>query len=538
MAVKGGTLILDVVTDKAGLSTGLKAGLTAGAAALGGFLAYSVKTATDFDTTMREMGAVAQVPAAELKKLGDVAMEQGARTVFSANESAAAELELAKAGLSTADIMSGALANSLDLAAAGKLELADAATITANAMNTFGLSGARSKEVVDALAGAANASAADVSDLALALSQSGLAANAAGLSVQETTAALAAFADAGLKGSDAGTSLKTFLLNLVPTSDKAQAMMDKLGLSFTDAQGRMLPLSAIAEQLQTKLGGLSDAQQQAALKTIFGTDAYRAALVIMRQGAEGIEEYIDATSKVGNAQEVATARMAGFQGTIERLKGVFETTALKVGRELVPMLKQLGDWVAKHGDQIAQTVVGTVKFIADMFRGLFLGENSFFGRIWHDMKWIGARIVDIVDFIKGAVKTVGNALYAMFVKPIKAIIGWIGKLIGWIGKALDMLSKLKPGQFAGDLAKSTAGDILDAARDSGVVPGLARGGWVEKTGLAIVHEGEEYSGVGRELGGGGTVVLMLDDGTKFNAHVRHLARDEDIKHDQWRELTG
>jgi hypothetical protein len=63
-------------------------------------------------------------------------------------------------------------------------------------MNTFNLGAKDSTSIVDALAGAANASAADVTDIALALQQTGQQAVASGLTIQETTAALAAFADA------------------------------------------------------------------------------------------------------------------------------------------------------------------------------------------------------------------------------------------------------------------------------------------------------------------------------------------------------
>lgn len=321
--------------------------------------AVAVKTATDFEKTMNTMEAVAGVPGPELEKLRKLAIQLGADTVFSANEAGQAMLELAKAGISTSDIMGGALANTLDLATAGDLELAEAATIAANAMNTFKLSGEESKIAVDALAGSANASSADVADLAQALAQGSLAAKLAGLDIQETTAVLGAFADNGIRGSDAGTSLKTMLLRLIPVTTRSKEAMKKLGLDFQDAQGNILPITEIFEQLQQKMGPLSEAQRNVALQTIFGTDAFRAAAIASELGAEGLEKYLSATEEVGAASKVAEGKMKGLPGVIEELKGSFETFLLTVGDDIAPVVKQLGEALKDLLNEFAKLDPGT-----------------------------------------------------------------------------------------------------------------------------------------------------------------------------------
>lgn len=333
-----------------------------------GLAAAGVKTAVDFEKTMNTMKAVAGIPGPELEKLRELAVKLGADTVFSANEAGEAMLELGKSGISTADIMGGALANTLDLATAGDLELAEAATIAANAMNVFGLSGKESTIAVDALAGAANASSADVSDLAQALAQGGLAAANAGLSIQETTAVLGAFADNGLRGSDAGTSLKTMLLSLVPTTTKAKDAMKELGISFVDAEGAIKPIPEIFEEIKSKVGPLTQAEQQLALKTIFGTDAFRAAAIAMKLGEDGLGKYTEATNKQGTAAKVATGKMKGLPGVIERLKGSFETFLLTVGDDLAPVIEDLGTQLGELLNAFSDLPKGTretiIKFAA------------------------------------------------------------------------------------------------------------------------------------------------------------------------------
>ena len=253
----------------------------AGGAGIGAVIGSSVKLAASFDKTMRLVAVATDTPATKLKDLSDLALKMGRDTTFSASQAGDAMLELAKGGLTAAQIRGGALASTLTLASAGGLELGNAAGYIVQGLSTFNLKAEQAAEVAAALAGGANASTASVEDMGLALSQVGPGALTAGLSLQETTAVLAAFAQNGIKGSDAGTSLKTMLTRLIPTTDKAKGKMQDLGLKFTDAHGNFKDITEIAEQLHDRLLNLSDAERTSALATIFGSDATRAATETM-----------------------------------------------------------------------------------------------------------------------------------------------------------------------------------------------------------------------------------------------------------------
>jgi TP901 family phage tail tape measure protein len=307
---------------------------------------HAIDTAVDFSRSMNTMAAVAQVPGPELEKLRQLAIRLGEDTVFSANEAAQAEVELAKAGVSTADIMGGALKNTLDLATAGDLDLATAATIAANAMNIFELGGKKSKVAVDALAGAANASSADVYDLAEALANGGTVAKQLDLTVQETTAAMAAFADQGVKGGEAGTGFKSMMLAVASPTAKQTEMMKDLNLSFFDAQGNFIGLAEMAGELKTKLAGLTQQQRLQALATIFGSYGQRQATILMREGEEGIRRYTRATSAQGAAAKVAEGKMKGLPGVMEELSGSIETAVLQIGEEeLAEMVTDIAEGI-------------------------------------------------------------------------------------------------------------------------------------------------------------------------------------------------
>lgn len=310
-----------------------------GALVLGAGLA--VKSFMDFDKQMSAVAAVTGATTSELEQLRDAALQAGADTAFSASDAAAATTELAKAGLTTADILGGALTGSLDLAAAGGLDLAQAAMISAQAMNMFGLAGSDVSHIADLLAAGANKSAADVATLGAALSQSGMVAAQTGLSIEESVGALAAFADNALVGSDAGTSFKSMLQRLTPQSAEAQRKMDELGISAYDAQGNFIGLASFAGQLQTAMADLTPEARNAAMGVIFGADAVRAANVLYSEGESGIREYTAAVNDQGAAADMAAAMMDNLAGDLEELRGSIETALIQGGSNANDVLRGL-----------------------------------------------------------------------------------------------------------------------------------------------------------------------------------------------------
>lgn len=292
---------------------------------------YVVKSFADFDQAMSNVQAATHESAENMDQLREAAIQAGADTAFSASEAAGAIEELAKAGVSTADILNGGLKGSLDLAAAGGLGVADAAGIASVALTQFKLSGSDVGHVADLLAAGAGKAMGDVSDLGMALKQAGLVASQTGLSIEETTGGLAAFASAGLLGSDAGTSFKTMLLNMTPQSKQAAKYMEELGIHAYDAQGQFVGLAAYAGQLHDSLSKLTAEDRQAALKKMFGQDAIRAASILYEQGADGIQNWIDKVNDAGYAAETAEARMDNLNGDLEKLGGSFETLFIKSG---------------------------------------------------------------------------------------------------------------------------------------------------------------------------------------------------------------
>lgn len=322
------------------------AGAKVGAGMLAGF-AIAAAAAAKFDKALSNVRAVSGASAAQMKQLRAAALEAGKTTQYTATQAADAEAELARAGVSVADITGGALKGSLALAASGQLDLADAATLSAQAMNTFGLHGKDVTHIADVLSAGANKSAADVHGLGLALRQGGLLAHQTGLSLEDTVGALSAFADHALIGSDAGTSLKTMLQRLTPQSAEAKSMMDRLGFTAYDSQGKFVGLAKMAGNLQKSFGNLTPEARNAAFATIFGSDAVRSATILYELGAAGVRKYTKEVDDHGAAARMAAIQTDNLSGDLERLRGAFEVALIEGGSSANGALRDMVQWVTK-----------------------------------------------------------------------------------------------------------------------------------------------------------------------------------------------
>jgi TP901 family phage tail tape measure protein len=251
-----------------------------------------------------------------------------------------------KAGLTPAQVQAGGLESALNLATAGGLDLAKASEIMSTALNAFKDDGMKAADAANILAGTANASATSVEELQYGLSQVGAVASGIGMNFKDVNIALGLFANNGLKGSDAGTSLKTMLSNLQPSTKKQIGLFQDLGLmtkygenAFYDANGELKNLNQIAGLLQNSMKGLTAQQRQAALETMFGSDAIRAGNILFKEGAEGVKKFTSEMAKV-TALDVAKEKMNNAAGAVEQFKGALETFQIAVLTPLMPLIKE------------------------------------------------------------------------------------------------------------------------------------------------------------------------------------------------------
>jgi TP901 family phage tail tape measure protein len=282
-----------------------------------------------FQKQMSNVKAFVSATDAELQQLSDTAEGLGASTAFTAAQAAAAMTEMGKAGLSANQIL-GASEGVLTLAAAGDIEMAEAATIAAAALNQFGIPASQMGSVVDKLAKASSSGSISLAGMGTQLSYAASTAMAFGMDIGETSGILATLATT-LGEDKAGTSFRSMLTSLQAPTGAAAAQLKSLGVSLTDSAGKFLTLPAIVEQFSGALAGMSDGDKAAALNAIFNTRGLPAFSTLMSQGADGMREMTAAVNdSEGFGLEVADTKLDNVSGGFEKLKSAVSGFAINV----------------------------------------------------------------------------------------------------------------------------------------------------------------------------------------------------------------
>lgn len=308
-------------------------------------------------TNLNVFGVTAGATADQMERADEVAKQLGRDITLpgvGASDAASTFSQLARAGLSVQDSLDGAR-GVLQLATAAEIDNARATELVASALNSFGLSGDQAVRVADLLTGSANESQGSIDDMGVALQQASASARQVGVGLEDTVALLTLLARNGLKGSDAGTSLRTAFLRLVRPTKVASDILADLNVQVRDVDGNVRP--EVFADLATALESLSRKQRDAALATIFGADAFRAAAILGRESTLGLNAIRDATQQQGLAAELAGARTKGLAGQIEALKNSLQTLGIQFGEAVIgpagALVDTLNEVVSAGGDAIS-----------------------------------------------------------------------------------------------------------------------------------------------------------------------------------------
>lgn len=304
-----------------------------------------VKLSSDFESAMSKVSAISGATGSDLDALNQKAQEMGAKTKFSATESAEAFTYMAMAGWKTEDMLQG-IDGIMALAAADGLDLATTSDIVTDALTAFGLSASDSGHFADVLAKAASNANTNVTLLGESFKYAAPVAGALGYSAEDTAIALGLMANAGIKGSQGGTALRSSLSRLIKPTDDAAALMEKYGLSMTNADGSMKSLGQVMDMLRNNMGDLTEAEQAQAAATLFGQEAMSGMLSIINASDKDYEKLTSAVYDAdGAAQEMADTMLDNLGGQLTLLKSALEGLAIQFGEILLPYIKQFVTWL-------------------------------------------------------------------------------------------------------------------------------------------------------------------------------------------------
>lgn len=294
-----------------------------------------------FESGMSKVEAISGATGEDLAALTDKAKEMGAKTKFSATESAEAMQYMAMAGWKTADMLNG-IEGIMNLAAASGEDLATTSDIVTDALTAFGLSAQDSTHFADILAQASSNANTNVSMMGETFKYVAPVAGAMGYSAEDVATAVGLMANSGIKASQAGTSLRSILTRMAKPTKEVQTAMDQLGVSITDSDGNMKSLHEIMDDLRSGFSGLSEDEKTNMAATLGGTEAMSGLLAIVNASDGDYQKLTDSINNCsGAAESMAETMQNNLEGQLTIFRSAREALAQEIYESIQEPLKNL-----------------------------------------------------------------------------------------------------------------------------------------------------------------------------------------------------
>lgn len=311
-------------------------------------------TAMDFEASMSKVKAITGATGEDFEKLTATAKVLGAKTQFSASQSAEAMTYLGMAGWKTQEIIAG-MPGLLDLAAASGEDLATTADIVSDDLTAFRMSADQAGHMADVMAAASSNANTNVRLMGETFKYCAPVAGSLGYSLEDTSIAVGLMANAGIKGSDAGTALRATMTRLVKPPKEAAEALGELGVSATNSDGTMKPLRTTIAELRQKFAGLSDAEKAQKAASIAGQEAMSGFLAIINASEKDLNKLTEAIDhSEGKAAEMAKVMQENAKGAMTRLKSAAESVSLSIGGVFLPALAGVADKMAVWAGGLAE----------------------------------------------------------------------------------------------------------------------------------------------------------------------------------------
>lgn len=313
----------------------------------------SVVVSSNFEKNMSKVSAISGATGSNLEALKKKAMEMGAKTKFSASESAQAFQYMAMAGWKTEDMLKG-IDGIMNLSAADGLDLATTSDIVTDALTAFGLQAKDSSHFADVLAKVSSSANTNVSMLGESFKYCAPVAGAMGYSVEDVSVALGTMANSGIKASSAGNALKNIITNLAKPTASMAAAMERYGISLTDANGDMLPLQQVLENMRDRFSTLSEAQKANLAATLAGKTGMSGLLAIMNASEKDWDSLTNSINKAdGTAKKMSDTMIDNLSGSITLLKSALEGLGIQFGEILTPIIRNVVDHITRLTEKLS-----------------------------------------------------------------------------------------------------------------------------------------------------------------------------------------
>lgn len=388
---------------------GVGTGMTVAGAAITAMGVTSIKSFGQFEASLNQAAVVAGGTAKDIGQLDDLANKMGADLPLSAQDCADAMIEMARNGASIKDIKNQFPAIAQASTAAGA-DIKATAGVVQEAMNIWGKSLESPQQAAAILVQTANASNASVEDMQQALATIGGSAGQAGMSLQVTSEAIGLLTNKGFSAAQASMDLNHAILQMMAPSKVAKDAMQDLGISFTDAQGKMKKFPDILRELNSALNGLNPDEKAQKLKAMFGT--------------AGMQAIVPLLDTVKNKTDDAKVSWDAYAKEQDKAAGSTKKANASLKEQANEMQKNVGSSIEQLGGNWESLRNKSMKSAQDINGASIKNANSM-------LQWATDSNSATAQFIRGFIglsPAIGTATTSigLFLRNARTIAGVVG----------------------------------------------------------------------------------------------------------------
>ncbi|PAU57335.1 phage tail tape measure protein [Pseudomonas sp. PICF141] len=255
-----------------------------------------------------------------------------------------------------------------------------------------------------------------------AFKEAGAIATTAGVDLAEQMAVIGTLSST-MEGGDAGGRYKAFFENIGAASEK-------LGIKFTDQQGKILPIMSILDKLQGKFGDLTSASAGAKLMEAFGGEGAQVIGALAKDTGRlrnGIEQ-LGKVRGLENAEQMARAMVDPWQqwaSLVEVMRTVFGQVLIPVLSPFMNKMVDIGKTLVRWSQLFpnitrvigitALTIMGIVAAMSALTMVVGIARMTWLGllTVWKVVQLLSLRTVAVFILQKLAILAYVAVIYTL-----------------------------------------------------------------------------------------------------------------------------
>lgn len=388
--------------------------------------------ASKFNTQLVRTGKLAGVGADEMKILGDVAMELGAKTLFTAQQIAMGQEELVRLGFGMEVVgnKGGAFGEVLSFASAHQIEMSDSAQMLIGTLRSFNQPLTDAQKVSDMFSTVLSKTGFSMDGLTESLKMANTSVPAFNQSIETQLTLLGILANRQQGSSIGARRLSTAMTMIYTQQDKINKLFgSKTFKVYDEATGKQKNFIDVVMEMKKAMKGFSDEQQAVMLKDLVGTIGLKGLVPLLKAPVEEFRNL----SKAINEGAISTS---GFADAVRKtpkgmwllMKSAISGVTMEIGQHLMP---------------IATATMKIITILSDKFLG-FLKAHP-----------ILAKVVLISTALIGVLAILGGGLFLM-----TSMLGLMMTSTSGLTTSLISMAATMTGTSVSSMTLSTALGVL------------------------------------------------------------------------------